>query len=128
MENDDFLEVNSENLISVVRGIRGLLWESVLPRLIDLELQVRTLRKVTWPYVQAQIEKENNVSMRKTNRMMFEYMSRFANVEEELQELLKLKAKHRGRHISDADRELKHILDTMSDQSRHEMFDSSHHG
>jgi len=128
MADDDFLEVNSENLISVVQGIRNLLWKNVLPKLIDLEQEVQTLRKVTWPYVQAQIEKENKVTMQGTNNLMFGYMTRYANVEEEIQELLKLKAIHGGRHISDADRELKRISDMMSDQSRHEMLDSSHHG
>ena len=126
--DDDFLKVDNENLIPVVQGIRNLIWHNILPKLVDMEQEVRTLRKVTWPYVQAQIEKENNVSMKKTNKLMFGYMTRCANVERDIQELLKLKGIHGGRHISDVDKESKRIIAAISDQSRHEMFDSSHHG
>jgi len=51
------LDVEPENLCKVLKSLRELLRDNILPRLTDLEEQVRLLRKVTWPVCQALKEK-----------------------------------------------------------------------
>ena len=51
------LSVNSEDVLKVLQSVRELLRDNILPRLTDLEEQVRLLRKVTWPVCQGIKEK-----------------------------------------------------------------------
>jgi hypothetical protein len=51
------LNVEQENLAEVLQSVRELLRDNILPRLTDLEEQVRLLRKVTWPVCQGIREK-----------------------------------------------------------------------
>jgi len=50
------LSVNDKNLLKVVQDMRDLMWEVLLPRIVDLELEIHTLRKHVWPWVQSQKE------------------------------------------------------------------------
>jgi len=51
------LSINSEDVLKVLQSVRELLRDNILPRLTDLEEQVRLLRKVTWPVCQGLKEK-----------------------------------------------------------------------
>jgi hypothetical protein len=51
------LSVNQDDLCRVLQDVRELLRDNVLPRLTNLEEQVRLLRKVTWPVCQGLREK-----------------------------------------------------------------------
>ena len=51
------LDVKPENLYTVLKSLRELLRDNILPRLTDLEEQVRLLRKITWPVCQGLKEK-----------------------------------------------------------------------
>lgn len=117
------IEINEENLIHTIKDIRGLVWNHILPKLIDLEQEVELLRKIVWPYVQAQMDKEGNLKMGKTNAMMFSHMHK-----DDIEELLWLKARHTGAHASEVDSEFKHILSMISSQQVADMRDSSHQG
>ena len=51
------LEVDQNNICKILQSVRELLKDNILPRLTDLEEQVRLLRKVTWPVCQGIKEK-----------------------------------------------------------------------
>jgi len=51
------LSVKQEDVCKVLQDVRELLRDNVLPRLTNLEEQVRLLRKVTWPVCQGLREK-----------------------------------------------------------------------
>ena len=51
------LEVRPEELCKVLKDVRELIKDNILPRLTDLEEQVRLLRRVTWPVCQTAKEK-----------------------------------------------------------------------
>jgi hypothetical protein len=51
------LSVRPEKVCDVLTDVRNLLRENILPRLADLEEQVRLLRRVTWPVCQKIKEK-----------------------------------------------------------------------
>lgn len=40
----------------ILEDIRRLIKENILPRLTNLEIEVQTLRRVTWPVTQAYLE------------------------------------------------------------------------
>ena len=50
------LEVSEENVCKVLQDVRELLKDNILPRLTQLEEEVRLLREVTWPVCQSLIE------------------------------------------------------------------------
>lgn len=47
------LDINPGDELKILRDIRGLLWDVILPRLDTLEGQVQLLREVTWPVCQS---------------------------------------------------------------------------
>jgi hypothetical protein len=47
------LTVEPESVCKILTDIRELIRENILPRLTELEEQVRLLRKVTWPVCQS---------------------------------------------------------------------------
>jgi hypothetical protein len=51
------LSVKQEDVCRVLQDVRELLRDNILPRLTNLEEQVRLLRKVTWPVCQGLKEK-----------------------------------------------------------------------
>jgi hypothetical protein len=51
------LSVDPENVESILGSLRELVRDVLLPRLADLEEEVRLLRKVTWPVCQGLREK-----------------------------------------------------------------------
>jgi len=51
------LRVQQEEVTDVLQSVRELLKDNIIPRLTDLEEQVRLLRKVTWPVCQRLKEK-----------------------------------------------------------------------
>ena len=51
------LSVKQEEVQKVLQDVRELLKDNIIPRLTDLEEQVRLLRKVTWPVCQGIKEK-----------------------------------------------------------------------
>jgi hypothetical protein len=55
-DSDEDPEVTSMMKDDVLQQVRILIRENILPRLTDLEEQVRLLRKVTWPVCQGQKE------------------------------------------------------------------------
>jgi len=64
-----------------------LVKDHILPRLTDLEEEVRLLRKVTWPVCQRQIE-TSPLSDTESKREFFRHLS-----DEETLELLRLKSR-----------------------------------
>jgi hypothetical protein len=46
------LEVKQENIVQILKDVRELLRDNILPRLTNVEEEVRLLRKVTWPICQ----------------------------------------------------------------------------
>ena len=51
------LSVKQEDVCKVLQDVRELLRDNIVPRLTNLEEQVRLLRKVTWPVCQGIKEK-----------------------------------------------------------------------
>jgi hypothetical protein len=51
------LSVKHEDVCKVLQDVRELLRDNVIPRLTNLEEQVRLLRRVTWPVCQGMTEK-----------------------------------------------------------------------
>ena len=49
--------VKEEDVIKVLKEVRELIKENILPRLTELEEHVRMLRRATWPVCQALREK-----------------------------------------------------------------------
>lgn len=46
------LTVTNENLYKVLKDVRELIHDNILPRLVDLEEELKKLRRVTWPVCQ----------------------------------------------------------------------------
>jgi hypothetical protein len=81
------LSVKHEDSCKVLQDVRELLRDNVLPRLTNLEEQVRLLRKVTWPVCQGLREKSqlSDIASKK------EFLSTLE--QDEVLVLLKLKSK-----------------------------------
>ena len=47
------IEVSEENACKILRDVRELLKDNILPRLLQLEQEVRLLRAATWPVCQS---------------------------------------------------------------------------
>lgn len=81
------LSVSQEDLTKVVQNLRELLRDHVLPRLSDLEEEVRLLRRITWPVCQS-IKEGNQLSDIKCKK---EFLARLPP--EEVEFLLRQKSK-----------------------------------
>jgi hypothetical protein len=81
------LSVKKEDVQKVLQDVRELLRDNIVPRLTNLEEQVRLLRKVTWPVCQGIKEKSqlSDIASKK------EFLSNLDPAEGML--LLKLKSK-----------------------------------
>ena len=80
-----------ESTDQVLRDIRTLLKDNIIPRLTDLEVEIRALRRVTWPVCQSQLEVDGPF------QGLVEKKKFFLNLyEDEVYELLKLKARVKG--------------------------------
>ena len=82
------LSVSQEDLAKVVQNLRELLRDHVLPRLSDLEEEVRLLRRITWPVCQSIKEGGNQLSDIKCKK---EFLSRLQP--EEVEFILRQKSK-----------------------------------
>jgi len=63
----------------------------LLDRITNLELELQTLREVTWPVCQGLLDKNGPFENKKEKKNFFQYLFL-----EEIQKLLKLKAKFMG--------------------------------
>jgi hypothetical protein len=45
-----------EDSAQILKDIRTLLKDNIIPRLTDLEVEIKALRRVTWPVCQSQLE------------------------------------------------------------------------
>lgn len=81
------LAVKQEDACKVLQDVRELLRDNLLPRLTNLEEQVRLLRKVTWPVCQSIKEKSQLLDIESKR----EFLSTLDQEESNL--LLKLKSK-----------------------------------
>ena len=80
-----------EDTNQVLRDIRTLLKENIIPRLTDLEVEIKSLRRVTWPVCQSQLEPDGPF------QGLHEKKKFFLNLyEDEVYELFKLKASIKG--------------------------------
>jgi hypothetical protein len=81
------LSVKQDDLCKVLQDVRELLRDNIVPRLTNLEEQVRLLRKVTWPVCQGLREKSqlSDIASKK------EFLSTLDP--DEVMVLLKLKSK-----------------------------------
>ena len=64
------LEVSEENLCKVLQDVRELLKDNILPRLTQLEEEVRLLREVTWPVCQSLTETSQLIDMHNKRRFL----------------------------------------------------------
>jgi hypothetical protein len=80
-----------EDNVQILNEIRTLLKDNIIPRLTDLEVEIKSLRRVTWPVCQAQLEPDGPF------QGLVEKKKFFLNLyEDEVYELLKLKARLTG--------------------------------
>jgi hypothetical protein len=83
--------ITIEDTNHILMDIRTLLKENIIPRLTDLEVEIRSLRRVTWPVCQSQLEIDGPF------QALGEKKKFFLNLyEDEVYELLKLKARLKG--------------------------------
>ena len=83
--------ITLEDTNQILRDIRTLLKENILPRLTDLEVELRALRRITWPVCQSQLETDGPF------QALGEKKKFFLNLYEDVvYELLKLKARLKG--------------------------------
>ena len=75
----------------ILRDIRTLLKENIIPRLTDLEVEIQALRRVTWPVCQSQLESDGPFQSLTEKKRFFRGL-----YEDEVYELLKLKARLKG--------------------------------
>lgn len=59
--------------MDVLQEVRKLLRENILPRLTELEEQVRLLRRVTWPVCQS-LRSRDQISETKLKKELLEYL------------------------------------------------------
>ncbi len=59
--------------MDVLQEVRNLLRENILPRLTELEEQVRLLRRVTWPVCQS-LRSRDQMSETKLKKELLEYL------------------------------------------------------
>ena len=76
----------------IINDFRKLVIENVLPRLTDLEEEVRLLRKVTWPVCQSLREVSQLDDLHNKRAFLFHL------TEDESKELLIAKSKLRGKY------------------------------
>lgn len=81
------LSVDPENISKVLQTVREFLKDHILPRLCDLEEEVRLLRKVTWPICQG-IREQTQLNDIKCKREFLQNLD-----PDEVSMLLKLKSK-----------------------------------
>ena len=90
-----------------------LIWRNILPRLTDLEEQVRKLRKATWPYCQGHSESNQLDQIDRKVKFLQELDL------DEVKLLLNIKAKEtqRGLHIEEYNEILKRMCDNHSSRT-----------
>ena len=81
------LSVKPENVTNVLQTLREFVKDHILPRLTDLEEEVKLLRKITWPICQ-NIRESNQLDDIKCKREFLENLD-----PDEVRMLLKLKSK-----------------------------------
>ena len=81
------LSVKHEDASIVIQNVRELLRDNILPRLTDLEEQVRLLRRVTWPVCQSAKEQSQLCDIESKRQFLSTLGPDEAN------ELLRLKSK-----------------------------------
>ena len=82
-----------------------LLRENILPRLDNIENELRELREVTWPYCQAQRDGKSVFHNMKEKRTLLRWLD-----VDEIRKLLRRKAYWMNVDLSVIDSELKEIL------------------
>lgn len=83
--------ITIEDTNQILRDIRTLLKDNIIPRLTDLEVEIKALRRITWPVCQLQLETDGPF------QGLHEKKKFFLNLyEDEVYELLKLKARLRS--------------------------------
>lgn len=80
--------IASEEILS---DIRNLLKTNIIPRLTDLEIELKALRRITWPVCQSQVEVNGPFQCIAEKKRFFMNL-----YEDEVYELLKLKARLKG--------------------------------
>ena len=88
-------EVPSGTERKVIQDLRELLFENILPRLTDIEMEVKYLRQVCWPVCQA-IREKNQLDNIKKKR---EFFRNAVQSVDEIKELLEEKQKINQRLI-----------------------------
>jgi hypothetical protein len=83
--------ITIEDTNQILKDIRALLKDNIIPRLTDLEIEVRSLRKVTWPVCQSQLETNGPFQCLQEKKKFFSNL-----YEDEVYELLRLKARIKG--------------------------------
>jgi hypothetical protein len=81
------LSVQQDDVCKVLQDVRELLRDNIIPRLTNLEEQVRLLRKVTWPVCQG-IKEKSQLSDIASKKEFLETLE-----PEEVMVLLRLKSK-----------------------------------
>ena len=81
------MSVKSDDMCTVLKNVRELLRDNVLPRLGQLEEEVRLLRKVTWPVCQS-LRETSQLDQMREKREFLEDLD-----EDEIRELLRDKAR-----------------------------------
>ena len=83
--------ISIEDTNKVLQDIRTLLKENIIPRLTELEVELKALRRITWPVCQLQLEPDGPFQGLKEKKKFFLNL-----YEDEVYELLKLKARLKG--------------------------------
>lgn len=80
--------ITMEDTNQILKDIRTLLKDNIIPRLTDLEIEIKALRRVTWPLCQSQLETSGPFQGLAEKKRFFMNL-----YEDEVYELLKLKAR-----------------------------------
>jgi hypothetical protein len=83
-----------EDSAQILKDIRTLLKDNIIPRLTDLEVEIKALRRVTWPVCQSQLETSGPFQGLAEKKRFFMNL-----YEDEVYELLKLKARIQGNQV-----------------------------
>lgn len=86
--------ITIEDTNQILRDIRTLLKTNIIPRLTDLEVEIKSLRRITWPVCQSQLETDGPFQCLQEKKKFFLNL-----YEDEVYELLKLKARLKGGYI-----------------------------
>ena len=93
------LSVEKETELEILRDLRELVKDNILPRLTQLENEVYLLRKITWPICQSLTEDTqlHNIDSKK------EFLKHGTRDKEEILDLLKRKSKMSAKKVRFSD-------------------------